>query len=41
MPKPPTADTIATGLTALERTLLFCLASDTDRKAASTRPLIG
>jgi hypothetical protein len=30
MPKPPTTDMIAAGLTATERVLLFCVATDTD-----------
>jgi hypothetical protein len=35
MPKPPTADMIALGLTVPERLLLFCLATGTDWQAAS------
>jgi hypothetical protein len=34
MTKPPTPQTIAAGLTVPERILLFCLASDTDWRAA-------
>jgi hypothetical protein len=30
MAKPPTPESIAAGLTAAERVLLFCVASDTD-----------
>lgn len=35
MAKPPTAESIAAGLTVTERVLLFWLASDTDWQAAS------
>jgi hypothetical protein len=30
MAKPPTPDSVAAGLTATERVLLFCIATDTD-----------
>jgi hypothetical protein len=37
MAKTPPTDTIAAGLTAPERVLLFCLASDTDWVKAARR----